>query len=108
MTTILIVDDEPDIREVIRFALEPAGFSTAEAGSASDMLKAIDNEQPDLILLDWMLPGRSGLELAKQLKRDPETCRSSCSRPESRKRTWCGAWEPGRTITSRSLSRRGN
>jgi len=73
MTTILIVDDEPDIREVIRFALDPAGFNTLEAGSAREALEVIAADRPDLILLDWMLPGRSGLDLAKQLKRDPNT-----------------------------------
>jgi two-component system phosphate regulon response regulator PhoB len=72
MATVLIVDDEPDIREVIRFALEKAGFRVLEAGHADDARKLIA-EQPDIILLDWMLPGRSGLELAAQLKQNPKT-----------------------------------
>jgi two-component system phosphate regulon response regulator PhoB len=72
MATVLIVDDEPDIREVIRFALEKADFRVLEAGHADDARKLIA-EQPDLILLDWMLPGRSGLELAAQLKQNPKT-----------------------------------
>ncbi len=71
--TILIVDDEPDIREVMRFALEAADFSTLEAGHADEARKCIQNQLPDLILLDWMLPGRSGLELAEQLKQNPKT-----------------------------------
>lgn len=73
MTTILIVDDEPDIREVIRFALEAAGFDTLDAADADEALQWIRRRPPDLMLLDWMLPGRSGLELARQLKDDPET-----------------------------------
>jgi two-component system phosphate regulon response regulator PhoB len=73
MATILIVDDEPDIREMIRFALEASGFPSLEAATADEALQAIRRERPDLMLLDWMLPGRSGLELAKQLKMDPET-----------------------------------
>jgi len=68
MATILVVDDEPDIREVIRFALENADYRVVEAGHADEARKLLTNETPDLVLLDWMLPGRSGLELAHQLK----------------------------------------
>lgn len=73
MSTILVVDDEPDIREVIRFALENADFRVIEAAHADDARKLLGSENPDLILLDWMLPGRSGLELAQQLKQSPRT-----------------------------------
>ncbi|MBN2886614.1 MAG: response regulator, partial [Chromatiaceae bacterium] len=73
MSTILVVDDEPDIREVIRFALENAEFRVIEAAHADDARKLLGSESPDLILLDWMLPGRSGLELAQQLKQNPRT-----------------------------------
>ncbi len=72
-TTILIVDDEPDIREVIRFTLEASGFRVREAGHAEDARKLLQDENPDLILLDWMLPGCSGLELARQLKQNAQT-----------------------------------
>jgi two-component system phosphate regulon response regulator PhoB len=72
MATVLIVDDEPDIREVIRYALEESGFKVLEAGHADDARKLL-TEDPDLILLDWMLPGRSGLELAAQLKQSAKT-----------------------------------
>jgi two-component system phosphate regulon response regulator PhoB len=72
MATVLIVDDEPDIREVIRFALEEGGFRVLEAGHADDARKLLADE-PDLLLLDWMLPGRSGLELAAQLKQSVKT-----------------------------------
>lgn len=73
MATILCVDDEPDIREVICFALENSGFRVVEAGHADEARKLLNDENPDLILLDWMLPGRSGLELAQQLKQNPKT-----------------------------------
>ncbi len=73
MANILVVDDEPDIREVIRFALEGADFRVLEAGHADDARKLLMSENPDLVLLDWMLPGRSGLELARQLKQNPRT-----------------------------------
>jgi two-component system phosphate regulon response regulator PhoB len=71
--TVLIVDDEPDIREIIRVALESADFRTLEAGHADEARKSILADSPDLILLDWMLPGRSGLEFAQQLKQNPKT-----------------------------------
>jgi two-component system phosphate regulon response regulator PhoB len=73
MATILVVDDEPDIREVLRFALENADFRVVEAGHADEARKWMNTENPDLILLDWMLPGRSGLELAQQIKQNPRT-----------------------------------
>ena len=73
MATVLVVDDEPDIREVIRFALEGSSFRVLEAGHADDARKLQLSESPDLILLDWMLPGRSGLELAQQLKQNAKT-----------------------------------
>jgi two-component system phosphate regulon response regulator PhoB len=73
MPTVLIVDDEPDIREVIRFALEGAGFRALEAGHAEEARRLIGGETPDLLLLDWMLPGRSGLELAQQIKQSAKT-----------------------------------
>jgi two-component system, OmpR family, phosphate regulon response regulator PhoB len=73
MTTILVVDDEPDIREAIRFALENAEYRVIEAGHADEARKLLVNENPDLILLDWMLPGRSGLELAQQLKQNQKS-----------------------------------
>jgi two-component system phosphate regulon response regulator PhoB len=72
-TTVLIVDDEPDIREVMRFALESASFTAIEASHADEARKSIMASLPDLILLDWMLPGRSGLELAQQLRQNPKT-----------------------------------
>jgi two-component system, OmpR family, phosphate regulon response regulator PhoB len=73
MTTILVVDDEPDIRGVIRFALEGADFRVIEAGHAEGARGLLSADRPDLVLLDWMLPGCSGLELAEELKQDPKT-----------------------------------
>jgi two-component system, OmpR family, phosphate regulon response regulator PhoB len=73
MATVLVVDDEPDIREVMRFALEEAGFRVLEAGHADEARKTLVADSADLLLLDWMLPGRSGLELAKELKQSSKT-----------------------------------
>jgi two-component system phosphate regulon response regulator PhoB len=71
--TILIVDDEAAIRDMLRVALEMADYQVLEAGNAQEAHSLIIDEKPDLILLDWMMPGTSGLELARRLKRDEVT-----------------------------------
>lgn len=72
--TVLIVDDEPAIREMIAVALEMADYECLEAADAREAHALIIDRQPDIILLDWMLPGTSGIELARRLKRDELTC----------------------------------
>lgn len=71
--TVLIVDDEPPIRDMLRTALEMADYQCIEAGDAQEALGHIVDQRPDLILLDWMLPGTSGIELARRLKSDDVT-----------------------------------
>jgi two-component system phosphate regulon response regulator PhoB len=70
MSTILVVDDDPAIREMLLLALGSAGFETQEAASTADARRAIAAAPPDLILLDWMLPGQSGYEFARSLFTD--------------------------------------
>lgn len=70
---ILIVDDEPAIRDMLRIALEMAEFQVMEASNAREAHALITDEKPDLVLLDWMMPGTSGIELARRLKRDEVT-----------------------------------
>lgn len=70
MSTILVVDDDPAIREMLLHALGSAGFETQEAASAEEARHIIDAAPPDLILLDWMLPGQSGYEFARALFMD--------------------------------------
>ena len=70
---ILIVEDEAAIREMVKFAINRAGFDLDEAASVSEAQQQLSNYLPDLILLDWMLPGVSGLEFARRLKRDEYT-----------------------------------
>ncbi|MDE1461686.1 MULTISPECIES: phosphate regulon transcriptional regulator PhoB [Spartinivicinus] len=70
---ILIVDDEAPIREMIAVALEMAGYECLEADNTQDAHSIMIDKKPDLILLDWMLPGTSGIELARRLRRDEIT-----------------------------------
>lgn len=70
---ILIVDDEAAIREMISIALDLAGYTCLEAEDALQAHHLVVDERPALILLDWMLPGMSGIELARRLKRDENT-----------------------------------
>jgi two-component system, OmpR family, phosphate regulon response regulator PhoB len=73
--SILVVDDEPAIRQMLAFALTGAGFEISEAGDVEHAQAVLSEQRPDLILLDWMLPGVSGVDLARRLKRDPATRR---------------------------------
>ncbi len=68
--TVMLVEDEPEIREMLSYALTRAGFSTVTAGSAEEALQLLDGQLPAVVIIDWMLPGASGLELARRLRRD--------------------------------------
>ncbi len=70
---ILIVEDEQPIREMIAFSLRRAGFDADEAADCRGALARIADRRPDLVIVDWMLPDMSGLELTRKLKRDPAT-----------------------------------
>lgn len=70
---ILVVEDEAAIREMISFALEQNGFNAIEASDIEQALTKIHEPYPDLILLDWMLPGGTGVSLAKKLKQNEYT-----------------------------------
>lgn len=70
---ILIVEDEQPIREMIAFGLRRGGFEVREAANVSEARSSIADQRPDLVLIDWMLPDMSGLELTRSLKRDKET-----------------------------------
>lgn len=72
-STILIVDDESAIRDMVGITLDLAGFSSLSAANAHDAHVSIIDKKPDLVLLDWMLPGGSGIELARRLRRDSIT-----------------------------------
>ncbi|MDQ6960331.1 MAG: phosphate regulon transcriptional regulator PhoB [Mariprofundaceae bacterium] len=70
---ILIVEDEPAIREMVGMALSRAHYDIVEAGDSAAALLAIADHDPDLILLDWMLPDSSGIDLARRLKKEAPT-----------------------------------
>lgn len=68
--TILVVEDEDAIRGMLMMVLEQAGFKSIAAADAAEAQKVLDENAPDLILLDWMLPGISGVEWARRLKKE--------------------------------------
>jgi len=70
---ILIVEDEFAIRDMLRMALELAGYDCVESDNIRDAYRIVVDQKPDLVLLDWMLPGGSGIELLRRLKRSEST-----------------------------------
>ena len=70
MAHILIADDDPDLREILRCVLEPAGFSVTETADGKTALAAIRARPPDLIILDYAMPGLTGPQVCEQLKQD--------------------------------------
>ncbi len=69
-TTILIVEDEPAIVELVRFTLKEAGWNSSAVGNIADAWEFMQQRMPQLILLDWMLPGQSGLRLLSRIRAD--------------------------------------
>jgi two-component system, OmpR family, phosphate regulon response regulator PhoB len=73
MTRILVVEDESAIAELVAINLRHAGYEVTIAPEAAAALASVDKVLPDLVLLDWMLPGQSGLALARSWRADPRT-----------------------------------
>ena len=71
MPLVLVVDDEPAQRALLGYNLEAAGFRVATAGDGEEAMLVIAEESPDVILLDWMLPRLSGIEVCRQIKARP-------------------------------------
>jgi two-component system phosphate regulon response regulator PhoB len=71
--TIMVVEDEPAILELLRINLVDAGYDVRGAADAESAQRMLNDSLPDLLLLDWMLPGQSGLAFAKQLRADART-----------------------------------
>ena len=73
--SVLLVEDEPAQREVLAYNLEAVGFGVTKAENGDDALMYVAEAQPDVIILDWMLPGVSGIEVCRRLKSSMETRR---------------------------------
>lgn len=71
--TVLLVEDEPAQREVLAYNLEAEGFRVVQASNGEDAMIFVDEEAPDIIILDWMMPELSGIEVCRRLKIRPET-----------------------------------
>ena len=72
-SAVLIVEDEREIREMVAFALERAGFKVIEAVSAEEASERLEGLLPDVVVIDWMLPGSSGIDLVRRIRRDQHT-----------------------------------
>jgi CheY-like chemotaxis protein len=73
LSVILVVDDEPDLRFVLRRVLEMAGHHVVEAGNGADALASVRRAPPDLVVTDVMMPVMNGVELIRELRDDPAT-----------------------------------
>jgi two-component system phosphate regulon response regulator PhoB len=70
---VLLVEDEPALLTMLRYNLEKQGFRVDEASDGQEALAHVAETMPDIVLLDWMLPGLSGIEVCRQLRRRPAT-----------------------------------
>ena len=70
---ILVVEDEAPIVELLRYNLEASGYSVSVAADGDEALERVTEDRPDAVLLDWMLPGKSGIEVCRQLRAKAET-----------------------------------
>lgn len=70
---ILVIEDEASLTTLLQYNLESHGYRVAAVESGASATSAIAESRPDLVLLDWMLPGVSGIEICRRIRRDPET-----------------------------------
>ena len=70
---VLIVDDEPFILMIVEDKLKNAGYEVLTRKDGENIMEFIKSEKPDLIIMDWLLPGISGIDICKMIKEDPET-----------------------------------
>ena len=73
MTSVLVVDDDPDVCELVRYKLEQSGFDVRRASDGDQALSEVEAEVPDLVLLDIMMPGMSGLEVLERWRANEAT-----------------------------------
>lgn len=82
---ILVVDDERPIADILKFNLEKEGFNVICAYDGVQAIDYVKQENPDLILLDIMLPYKDGMEVCRDVRKKIRMCQSLCSRPRIRK-----------------------
>jgi CheY-like chemotaxis protein len=70
---VLLAEDEPDVQLIARLSLKRSGFTVIAVGNGLEVLERVAEAQPDVILLDWMMPEMDGFETCKRLKADPAT-----------------------------------
>lgn len=75
MTTALVVDDDPDVCDLVSFKLEQNGYEVRRAANADEAIREVATAIPDVVLLDIMMPGRSGLDVLAQWRAEPATAR---------------------------------
>jgi DNA-binding response OmpR family regulator len=73
MTSVLVVDDDPDVCDLVRYKLEQSGFHVRRASDGDQALREVEAEIPDLVLLDIMMPGMSGLEVLERWRANGAT-----------------------------------
>ncbi|MDX6390339.1 MAG: two-component system, OmpR family, alkaline phosphatase synthesis response regulator PhoP [Streptosporangiaceae bacterium] len=73
MTTVLVVDDDPDVCDLVTFKLQKSGYEVRRATDGDEALSAVAAELPDIVLLDVMMPGPSGLEVLERWRASPGT-----------------------------------
>ena len=96
---ILIVDDDTNICELLRLYIEKEGYEASIANDGETALKMFDSVNPDLVLLDIMLPGLDGWQVCREIREDNLPAPSSCSPPRARCSTRCWAWSWAPTTT---------
>jgi two-component system phosphate regulon response regulator PhoB len=72
-SVVLVVEDEADIRELVRYNLSKSGYQVVGVASGEEALAAVESNTPDVVVLDLMLPGMDGLNVCRKLKEDPKT-----------------------------------
>jgi two-component system phosphate regulon response regulator PhoB len=107
---ILVVEDEKPIRDLIAFGLRRAGYDVREAEDCREARARIVDVRPDLMLIDWMLPDMSGLELTRSLKRakDTEEIPVIMLTARAEEQDKVSGWKAGPTTTSSSRFLRAN
>jgi CheY-like chemotaxis protein len=105
--TILVVDDDPHIREVVRFALDKSGFATVEAGDGKQALRAFGEHKTDLIVLDVGMPELDGLGVCREIRKSSDVPILSCP-PTMRRWIASSGSRSAATTMSPSRSARAN